>query len=55
MKIEECGYDTNRLFQLVNHPTGYKPDNPQLARDTDKELANEFADFFIQKIIKIRK
>ena len=54
MKIDECGYDTKRLFQLVNHLTGHKPDIPLLARDTDKELADEFADFFIQKIIKIR-
>ena len=45
MKTEECGYDTKRLFQLVNHLSGHKPDYPILARDTDKELADEFDDF----------
>ena len=46
---------TQKIFQLVNHLTGHKPDNPLLARGTEQELANEFADFFIQKIIKIRE
>ena len=54
MKIEECGYYTKIVFQLVNHLIGHKPDNPPPTRDTDKEITNEFADFFIQKIIKIR-
>ena len=55
IKIEECSHDTRKLFQLVNHLTGHKPDNPLLARGTKQELANEFTDFFIQKIIKIRE
>ena len=53
-KIEECGSDSKKLFQLVNHLTSHKPENPLLTRNTDKELANEFADFFISKILKIR-
>ena len=54
MNTEECRHDTRKLFQLVNHLTGCKPDTPLPARDTEQELANEFADFFIQKLIKIR-
>ena len=48
-KIEEHGSDTKKLFKLVNHLTGCKPKNPLPARTTDKELADEFANFFIQK------
>ena len=43
-----------KLFQLVNHLTGCKPENPLPTRNTDKELVDEFADFFISKILKIR-
>ena len=43
-----------KLFQLVNHLTGHKPENPLPTSNTDKELADEFADFFISKILKIR-
>ena len=54
-KIEECGSNSRKLFQLVNHLAGHKPENPLLPRNTDKELANEFADFFISKIVRIRQ
>ena len=54
-KIEECGSDGRKLPQLVNHLTGHKPENPLLARNTDKELADEFADFFISKNVKMRQ
>ena len=54
-KIEECSSNSRKLFQLVNHPTGQKPENPLLARNTNKELADEFADFFISKMVKIRQ
>ena len=48
-KIEECGSDIKKSFKLMNHLTGHKPENPLPARTTDKELADEFTDFFIQK------
>ena len=48
-KIEECRSDTKNSFKLVNHVTGHKPKNPLLARTTDRELSDEFTDFFIQK------
>ena len=43
------------MFQLVNHLTGHKPENPLPARNIRKELADEFADFFSNKIVKIRQ
>ena len=54
-KIEECGSDSKKLFQLVNHLTGCKPGLPLPTRKSDKELADEFANFFFSKIIKIRE
>ena len=55
MKIEECGSNSKKLFLLVNHLTGHKPEIPLLTRRSDKELADEFASFFLSKIVKIRE
>ena len=43
------------MFQLVNHLTGHKPELLLPTRRSDKELADEFANFFFSKIVKIRK
>ena len=43
-----------KLFQLVNHLTGYKPEIPLPTRNSDKELTDEFANF-LSKIVKIRE
>ena len=53
-KIDECGPDSKKLFQLVNHLTGCKPENPLPTSNTDNQLADEFADFFISKILEAR-
>ena len=55
MKIVECGSHSKKLFQLVNHLTSHKPENPLVTRNSDKELADEFANFFLSKIVKIRE
>ena len=56
MKIEECGSNSKKLFLLVNHLTGHKPEIPLPTRRSDKELAEEFASFFfLSKIVKIRE
>ena len=54
-KIEECGSDSKKLFQLVKHLTGHKPELPLPTRRSDKELADEFTNFFFSKIVKIRE
>ena len=54
-KLEECGSDGKKLFQLVYHLTGCKPNFPLPTRKSDKELADEFANFFFSKIVKIRE
>ena len=36
MKIDEYGSDSKKLFQLVNHLTGCKPENPLPTTNTNK-------------------
>ena len=50
----ECGRDLKQLYKLVEHLTGTKADNALPCRSSKEDLANEFADFFISKIRKIR-
>ena len=51
MKIKECGSDSKKLILFVNHLTGHKPEIPIPTRNSDKELADEFANFFLSKIV----
>ena len=53
-KIEMCGHDTKKLYNLVNNMTGRTKTNPMPPGRKDTELANEFADFFLDKIRRIR-
>ena len=55
-KVEECGTNTKKLYSLINNITGSTKDNPMpsTASTTNEELANEFANFFMDKIQKIR-
>ena len=51
----EYGSDSKELFQLVNHLIGYKPEIPLPTRNSDKELADEIASYFLNKIVIIRE
>ena len=53
--VRDCGKDTGKLFKLVSELTGRVKENPLPTSDTDKELADDFVDFFMVKIDKIRK
>ena len=53
-KVLECGHDTKKLYNLVNNITGRVKSNPMPPGRTNGNLADEFADFFLNKIIKIR-
>jgi exonuclease III len=53
--VIKCGKDSKALYQLVNNITGVKKVNPLPDSQSDKHLAEEFADFFLGKIIKIRQ
>ena len=53
-KILECGNDSKKLFNLVNNLTGRAKINPMPPGRSDGAMADEFAEFFIGKINKIR-
>ena len=52
-KVEECKGDTKKLYPLVRYLTGTKVQNPMPNNTRDKKFANDFADYFIEKIQKI--
>ena len=51
-KVDECKGDTKKLYSLVRYLTGTKAQNPVPDNTGDEQLANDFADYFIQKIQK---
>ena len=53
MKIEKCGSNSKNCFLLVNHLIGQKPEIT--TRNSDKELADDLANFFLSKRVKIRE
>ena len=46
----ECGRDIRKLYQVIYNMTGKHSINPLPDLDSDKELADKFAYFFINKI-----
>ena len=53
-KIIEAGTDTKKLYKLVGEMTGKSLNNPMPENIPDKQLVEQFADFFLNKILKIR-
>ena len=53
-KINECNKDTKKLYSLINNLTNSKTDNTMPDLVSDEALANTFADYFMDKIGKIR-
>ena len=52
--IIECDRDIRKLYQVIYNMTGKHSINPLPDSDSDKELADKFAYFFISKIGVIR-
>ena len=50
--ILESKHDTKKLYKLINNMISGKTQNPMPPNKTDKELANEFANHFLDKIEK---
>ena len=46
--------DDKKLYKLMAHLSGARTDNPLPPHNSDKSLANHFADYFIKEIDKIR-
>lgn len=53
-QVLKCKGDSRALHWLVTTLTGTNKENPMPENETDEELANSFAEFFIQKIKTIR-
>ena len=53
-QVRDCKGETKELYKLVNTLMGTTSSNPHPNHTNDKLLANEFADFFMNKIQKIR-
>ena len=54
-KVLKCDRDSKKLYNLVSNLTGTKADNPLPEHNDSEQLANEFLDFFMEKIRKIRR
>ena len=55
-KVLQCGTDTCKLYCLVNSLTGATNTNPMPDHQgTDKGLVDQFSEFFMDKITKIRQ
>ena len=52
-KVLKCDRESKELHDLVSNLTGTKVDNPLPEHNDSEQLANEFADFFMEKIRKI--
>ena len=53
-QVKDCRGDIKGLYKMVNTLMGTTLDNPLPNHISDKDLAEEFADFFMNKIQKIR-
>ena len=49
-KVDACNRNTKWLFKLVSELTSSVKDNPLPNGKSNKELAEEFVDFFLKKI-----
>ena len=54
-KINESSNNAKKLYVLVNHLSGCTQENPLPINKSDEILAEEFADFFINKIRTFRE
>ena len=53
-QVKDCRGDRKGLYKMVNTLMGTFSNNPLPSHTNDKDLAEEFADFFMDKIQKIR-
>ena len=48
-KVSGCGWDTKKLYSIVNGLIGRTVDNPMPESESDEQLAEDFADYFMEK------
>ena len=54
-QIEDDKFNSKKLYRLVNEMMGQNKDLPLPDCGSDKELANKFNTFFLEKITKIQE
>ena len=53
-KVTGCGRDMKKLYSIVNGLIGRTVENPMPESESDEQLAEDFMDYFMEKIKKIR-
>ena len=53
-KVAVCKQDTKKLYSLVNRIVGHTSENSMPKHNSNDQLAEEFANYFMDKIKKIR-
>ena len=54
-RVLQCCRDTGRLYYLINNIKDTTKENPLPNHTNEEALANEFAEFFLEKIQKIQR
>ena len=54
-KVKECNNNSGKLYDLVKELTNTKAKNPLPEASSEEELANQFVDYFMNKIKNIRE
>ena len=52
--VNECGNDIGQLYRIVDRVTGRNVDNPMPSNIPMEELMEKFADFFLDKVVRLR-
>ena len=52
-KVSGCSQDTKKLYSVVNGLIGRTVENPMPESESDEQLTEDFADYFMEKIKKI--
>ena len=53
-RVNECKRDRKKLYNLIRYLKGTSTSNPLPPSSSDEEMANEFVDYFMNKIQSIR-
>ena len=53
-KVQEVGTDAGKLYKLLNNVLGRKKHNPLPDGESYERLSEEFAEFFLDKISRLR-
>ena len=53
-KVTECGNDIKKSYKIVNNILGTNKEKPLPPHNDKNKLADDFANYFIGKIQKIR-